>query len=148
MAQKPFWQQRRDAKLANTKKPEAVKRERKQNLAAWYEMQDTQAPAYCENCGDSLIPTINFMSRAHICHIVEKSPTNGCPSVATHPLNRWFGCLGCHTFFDNTVKAEDKKTQDQVKQMPVFPILQGRMKIIYPSIEESERRRVPELLIP
>lgn len=131
---------RRDAKLATSKKPAEVKRDIKKSLKAWYEMQDTQAPACCENCGASLISTINFMPRAHICHIVEKSPINGCPSVATHPLNRWFGCLDCHTIYDN-------QPAEVVAEMKIIPILRNRMRKVYPEIADNEKRRVPAFLI-
>ena len=136
----PYWQQRQAMKLGTTKKPEAVNREKKESLAAWYETQDTQAPDRCENCGNNLTTTINFHPRAHICHIVPKGK-DGCPSVATHPLNRWFGCLTCHTFYD-------KEAAEIVATMKIIPVLRQRVKIFYREISENETRRVPPYLRP
>lgn len=131
----PYWQRRRDAKLANTTKHELI--ERQKQLKTFYEKQAEVSPGKCENCGKSLAATIRFHSRGHICHILEKSKFK---SVATHEDNRWFGCLDCHTLYDTGTPA-------QVKAMPVFPELKKRFKLFNDAIAPEERRRIPKYFL-
>lgn len=140
-----YMEERFQKMLGNTKKPEAVKKEQKLTLSAWYDTQASQAPEKCENCKGSLTATITFHSRAHICHIVPKTKEGGCPSVATHPLNRWFGCSVCHTNYDTWTA---KKEYDKIQEMKVLPVIQARAAQFFELIAESERRRVPAFLIP
>lgn len=138
--EKPFWQQLRDKKLGSTRSPEAVKRETKKDLAAWYEVQATQAPAACENCGRSLAPTIAFHLRAHIAHIVPKTEQGGCPSVGTHPMNRWFACRDCHDIYD-------KQPAEIVATMAIIPIVKKRLRLFVKEIAPAEQRKVPKFLL-
>lgn len=138
---RPFWQKLRDIKLGKITIDNEARQERKDDLAKWYEVQATAAPARCENCGDSLSSTIKFHPRAHICHIVKKAVDgSGCPSVATHPLNRWFGCKKCHDVYD----GDDSEV---ISTMSVIPICRARLKVFYPLIAANEVRRVPEFLL-
>lgn len=139
--EKPYWQQRRDMKNGKTLPPAEAKKEKKVSLAAWYEVQHTQSPANCENCGANLAATVLRHPHGHICHIVPKTAQGGCPSVATHPLNRWFGCQDCHDLYD-------KGKQEDAAQMPIITMLRARMKQIYPKIKKSELRRVQPFLLP
>lgn len=119
---------------------EAARKDRKDDLTKWFNMQAALAPAKCENCGGSLTSTIKFHPRAHICHIVPKTPEGGCPSVATHPLNRWFGCKNCHD-------AYDSESPEVVATMAVIPVCKARLKVFYPLIAADEVRRVPAFLL-
>lgn len=138
---RPYWMQRRDSKLGAVIKPPEQAAKDKDALTVWYDLQATMAPAKCENCSCPLAATINFHPRAHICHIVPKSKINGCPSVATHPFNRWFGCVNCH-------KAYDEESAEIVETMPIIPVLRERLKNFFNEIKESEVRRVPFYLLP
>lgn len=144
---RPYWQQRRDLKLkaAHGKDEKATEtKQQKKETAQWFGAQTLTAPSRCENCGAPLQGTINFHGRAHICHIVEKSKQNGCPSVATHPMNRWFGCLRCHTGYDDAMAGKDYHI---IIEMKVWPIIVERFRQVLPHIKESELRRVPKVLM-
>ncbi len=129
---------------SSKKEKSQEKAKAKKETAKWFGAQTVQAPSTCENCGRSLQATIAFHPRAHICHIVKKSKQQGCPSVATHPLNRWFGCKRCHDGYDIMM---DEKEYDEVIQMPVWPKIVDRFRQVPPHIKESELRRVPQVLL-
>lgn len=137
---KPYWQQRRDMKL---KQPptKAEERQKKQAKGVYFADQIQKAPSKCENCNDSLAGTKAINAAAIVAHILPKSKTSGCPSVALHPLNKWYACGDCHTNYDT-------KGADFVQTMPVFPILKARVAQFYDEIAPGERRRVPEYLRP
>jgi len=140
MAELPYWQQRQQLKLKGTT-PEKVKREQKAAKGRFFVDQIKQAPKCCEECGKPLAGTIAINPAAIVAHIIPKSPTNGCPSVATHPLNRWFGCGDCHTDYDN-------RGAKFVKAMKVFPMLKERVALFYDEIAPAERRKVPAYFVP
>ncbi len=143
---RPYWQQRRDLKnKAPHGKGEKKEEERKDKKAKaeWFGAQALAAPSTCENCGVGLQPTINFHPRGHICHILPKTKQGGCPSVATHPQNRWFGCLTCHTGYD---KAMAEKDFNVIIQMKVWPKILERFRQVEPHIAPGERKNVPEVL--
>lgn len=137
---RPYWQKRRDLKLGGPK-PDAVKRQEKQARGVYFANQIQQAPTHCENCGHPLAGTKAINAAAIVCHILPKSEQQGVPSVATHPLNRWFGCGDCHTDYDN-------KGATYVQSMPVFPVLKERVRQFYNDIAPGELRRVPEYFRP
>lgn len=143
---RPYWQQRRDLK---NKAPhgkgekEKEKKDDKKQKADWFGAQTVQAPSKCENCKNSLKSTISFHPRGHIAHIVKKTKQGGCPSVATHPMNRWFGCISCHTGYD---KAMDEGDYYEVIQMAVWPLIVERFKQVFPHIVATEIKNVPKVL--
>lgn len=134
-AQLPYWQQRQQMKL-NGPKPEGVKRKEKKAQGVYFADQVAKAPKCCENCGKSLAGTKAINPAAIVAHIIPKSEKQGCPSVALHPLNRWYACGDCHTDYDN-------KGADFVQAMPIFTVLVERVAQFYEEIEPNERRRVP-----
>lgn len=136
----PYWKLRQTLKLQQKGKPADEKKAKKKELGKFFKEGSLSAPGHCENCGTGLGPTIKFHPRAHICHIVPKGK-HGCPSVATHEKNKWYGCIDCHTFFDNGAP-------DEVAQMPIIPKLRERVKIFYDLIAPDEKRRVQLFLIP
>lgn len=138
--EKPYWQQLRDKKLGSTRTPEAIKRETKKDLKAWYEIQITQSPENCENCGTNLASTVMKHPHGHICHIVPKTEHGGCPSVSTHPMNRWFGCWDCHNIYD-------KEPAEIVATMVIIPIVKKRLRLFVKEIAPAEQRRVPSFLL-
>lgn len=106
----------------------------KNELSVYFANQTLVMPATCENCNSSLTSTKNFHPRAPIAHILPKRKNGGFPSVATHPQNKLFLCLDCHTKFDNDGK-------DKVKQMPVFQLAIERLKEFVHLI--TEKRELP-----
>ncbi len=131
----PYWKQRQEMKLKGPK-PEAVKRQEKKAKIAFFANGVLQAPGNCENCGNPLGGTKSINPAAIVAHILPKSEKSGCPSVALHPLNKWYACGDCHTDYDNKGAA-------YVKSMPIFPVLVARVALFYDEIEDKERRRVP-----
>ncbi len=141
-----YLEQRRAQKLkGGGSQDKKDKVEKKKEVKVFYANQALIAPANCENCGNPLQPTKDFHSRAHICHILFKDKISGCPSVSTHPQNRWFGCMDCHTIYDNALLNGNFYT---VEAMKIFPVLVERMKLVYPEIKQTELRRVPIILQP
>lgn len=143
---KTYLEQRREMKLKaphGSKEKASARTQDKQEKALWFGAQALQAPSKCENCGTSLQATINFHPRAHICHIVPKMKEGGCPSVATHPLNRWFGCTTCHDGYDRMMAEKD---YHEVVQMRVWPVIVERFRQVFPFISEPEQRRIPTVL--
>jgi hypothetical protein len=137
---KPYWQQRRDQKL---KQPpsKTEEREKKEAKGVFFADQVQKAPAKCENCGKSLAGTKAINPAAIVAHILAKSKTNGCPSVALHPLNKFYACGDCHTDYDTKGAAF-------VQSMPIFPTLKERVAQFYHEISPAEKRRVPEYFRP
>jgi hypothetical protein len=137
---RPFWQQLRDHKL-KAPKPAAVKRQEKEAKGAFFADAVLKAPKCCENCGKSLAGTKAISPSAIVCHILPKSEKTGFPSVALHPMNKWYGCGDCHTDYDN-------KGAEFVQSMPIFPALVERVAIFYNQIAPAEQRRVPAYFRP
>lgn len=134
MSDNPFWQQLRDKKLQGKTSMEEI-RAGKAAKGTFFANQIANAPKCCENCGKPLTGTKSINAAAIVCHIIPKGKA-GCPSVATHPMNRWFGCGDCHTDYDN-------KGAKFVQNMPIFETLRERVKVFYKKIAPAERRRVP-----
>jgi hypothetical protein len=76
-----------------------------------------------------------------VAHIVPKRKNFGCPSVEAHPLNRWFGCVDCHTKFDQNF--EDASV---ITRMPVYKVVVQRLRQFINEIDPSELKNVPEYL--
>lgn len=113
----------------------------KKNRDIFFASQLLIAPNHCENCGCSLSFSKSINPRSIIAHIVPKRDKDkgGIPSVALHPLNRWFGCIDCHTNYDS-------KGADFVKTMKVFPIVKERFAQFAHLIHESEIKNIPAYL--
>lgn len=135
----PYLRQRREAKLKQTTTLKAAQRAEKADLNVFYKTMIEQAPTKCENCDANLQDTLNFIPKAIVAHIVAKG-RHGCPSVATHPMNKWYACMDCHTFYDT-------QPADEVAKMRVIPTLVKRVKLFFNKIADNEKRRVPEYLL-
>lgn len=64
--------------------------------------------------------------------------------VATHPKNRAFLCLDCHTCYDKAVAERDNYIIDQ---MAVVEVLRERYKEFQAQIPAEERKNIPEYLL-
>lgn len=129
-------------KYANTKLRMAKYKENTEQ-ELWFKMVRNKLTGKCE-CGCNQ-PSSKFSDKFFkfsCAHLLAKSVFK---SVATHPMNYLelaaFG-ESCHTTFDNMGYEHCKKTK---------PVLWGivveRFNIIYPSIAESERKHIPEVLL-
>lgn len=106
-------------------------------LRQWYEEQFQQRTEFCENCRKVRLtdPQELWRQKAMVAHILPKKLF---PSVATHPLNRWFGDLQCHTDFD--------RGWGHAMQMPVWDLCVERYTQFMTLISVGEHRHLPEPL--
>lgn len=135
-----YWAYRRKVnaeRFSNKKKVELVK-----PRDLFFANQILIAPKTCENCGNDLGYTKAINPRAMIAHILPKrdKEKGGCPSVQFHPMNRWFGCIDCHTNFDNMGEA-------YVLKMPVLIIIRERFDQFKDQVAEDERANIPNYLL-
>lgn len=133
-----YWKHRHKV---NSKKPQNVAKQlQKKDNSVFFASQFMTAPSCCENCGQPLRHTIQMLGhRAVICHIVPKRPKGGCPSVALHPMNRWFGCIDCHSDYDN-------KGSGHVLTMPILSIVRERFQQFKNDIAPAEQKNIPSFL--
>lgn len=121
-------------------------------LDKWFEERKKELTGICNHCGgktfikqenaphdESVYKNEKEFAIHCIAHILPKAYF---PSVATHPLN-WielcFWGKNCHAQMDN-------KVLDLI-DMHCFDEIVRKFVAIYPSIEKSERRRIPQVLM-
>lgn len=140
--QSHYWQNRQKVKKTSPAKvlKTSLDEKRKKELGVFFAKQILQIPEHCEECGTNLGGWKHFNAKAIIAHILPKRKTFGFPSVATHPMNRMFFCVPCHTDFDN-------KGSDHVKKMKSLKIIKERLQEFYSELTEEEQNRVPEHFI-
>jgi hypothetical protein len=114
--------------------------ERRAELESWFEkvMKLIEKNPYCWECKKFISKSYY---RAACAHILPKRKNFGFPSVATHDLNFLIlgaGC-GCHSKYDNS--------WDDASKMKVWPIAVERFKLIYPNINPSEHKYLPDILL-
>lgn len=145
---RPFWQQRRDQKLSGMKPDKKTKHQKekvkqkksaKSSLDKWFDLQLATAPKFCENCNEALSKSMHTNPRTIIAHIVPKRQEYGCPSVATHPLNRWFACEDCHNRYD--------KGGQHAATMYIVDACKARLYHFIDLIPKEERRYIPKFLL-
>jgi hypothetical protein len=108
---------------------------KKKELDEWFVYHMQNSKKVCENCGADLshYNKKDWYGSQH--HIIEKSPTNGCPSVAAELLNH--GVLGkwcCHPQWHTSYSNAQK--------MPFFKIAVERFKTFEDKI--IEKSKIPE----
>lgn len=123
-------QSRYKAKTDERKKAKSKTAEQRSGmtLGKWFNAQISMMPSECECCGDYLNPNIHISQRAYIAHIV---PKKYFVSVMTHPLNRMFLCVDCHSKYDNCLSRE-------AVEMKCWPIAVARFKKIFSEISKDE----------
>ncbi len=134
-----YWQHRADVKAA-ARQASGIsinKQAQKKAMDLWFVNQIKQLPKRCENCNEPLIVFAPWAARSFVAHIV---PKRHFISVATHPLNRVFLCLQCHTNYDNWSEAK-------VQRMPVISTCKERFLAFADEIPASEWRYLPDWLI-
>lgn len=102
----------------------------------FYEEQIKLIPAKCENCKGKIITTAAWPPSAAVAHIVPKKHFK---SVQFHELNRWFGCIICHTDYD-------QKGSDHAVKMAVWPIVVKRFQKFMDLIDDKELKHLPKAL--
>ena len=134
-----YWQQnaKDNAEKKKTNGKAAAKQKNLKDLNVFFASQLLEVPEGCENCGDSLEYLKNSkMRKAIIAHILPKRPVGGFPNVSTHPKNKLFLCLDCHTDFDN-------KGADFATKMNCFDLMCERFMEFENLLSESDKQRLP-----
>jgi hypothetical protein len=107
-------------------------------LQLWFALQIKQCPDRCDECNKRFVFFATWTHKAAIAHIVRKSKFK---SVQTHPLNRCFLCLDCHTDYDN-------RGSEFVTKMKIFPELKRIFKdVLLPLIPQSEYKYIPDYFL-
>lgn len=134
-----YWKYRRKVKKESPAERLKIanKGKAKKELDIFFASQILNIPTYCEECGTNLTGWRSINPKAIIAHILPKRKTYGFPSVATHPQNRMFFCVPCHTDFDN-------KGSDHIAKMKSLPVMRERLKEFRDRLTESEKERIPE----
>lgn len=92
---------------------------------------------FCMECGN-FIPDRYY--RSSIAHCLPKRKEYGFPSVEANPINRLFlgtHFCGCHQKYD--------RSWEDAAQMKIFPLAIEIFKKLYPLIDKSERKNIPEV---
>lgn len=109
-----------------------------ETLEQWFKDRHKELKGTCSNCGGRTQKgEKNYKSS--IAHILPKAYF---PSIAKHPSNFVELCFygnSCHTNMDN-------KMLDLI-DMNCFDEIIERVSIMYPSIAQEERRRIPKILL-
>jgi len=126
----PFfhYQKHKQKQYAAKKKSNKPNSADKITLGKWFNTQISMLPASCENCEEPLNKFAPWSARAYIAHIVPKKHFK---SVETHPLNRLFLCIDCHTNYDNWLSRD-------IVKMPVSNLAISRFKTFMENIHSSE----------
>lgn len=110
------------------------------NLDLWFRLQMASNERICDNCGKSLQHYNEWAWRSSQNHIVDKSPLNGCPSVATHPLNcNVLGMWCCHGQWSTSFENQSK--------MPCFKKAKEKFQLFKDAIDPDELRKVNPYLL-
>lgn len=118
--------------------------EDKSALIEWFKYHAANSERKCENCGADLSSYNDADWRACQHHLIDKSPTNGCPSVAAVLENHGVLCKwgkgdagGCHSLWHSSYETASK--------MPFFKIAKERFEKFKHLIAEEERRKIPSV---
>ena len=122
-----------DDQSSETHQADETEKHKKALLNKFFQEQVQLIPARCENCGARIVFTAAGKA-AHVCHIL---PKRHFESVMVHPLNRWFGCIICHTDYDN-------KGWSHAVTMPIWPSCVERFKKFMSLITDNELRFLPD----
>jgi hypothetical protein len=106
----------------------------------WFVEQRKLMTGFCKNCGRPSCKNDDKKFHFSLAHILEKAHF---PSIAKHPLNVielcFWGEGSCHTRMDNKML--------DLTEMACWDEIVTKVVAMYPSIDKSERRRIPSLLL-
>jgi|688.fasta_scaffold573585_3 hypothetical protein len=107
-------------------------------LNRWFVDRHKEMKGVCSNCGKKTQKdTLNY--KCSIAHILPKAYFK---SISTHPSNWVELCFygnSCHTNFDNNML--------DITELNCFDEVIEKFIKMYPEIDESERRRIPSVLL-
>lgn len=109
------------------------------DLVKWYKAHMKVMSHTCDECGIPVEHIVYRYAINSICHILAKRDTVA-PSVKYHPLNFITLCPYHHDILD-------KSNWEEIEQWGCFPIIQGRLIMVYPDLDKSELRHFPESVI-
>lgn len=108
-----YWRHRHAVKEAANKLSEGYQDQiaHQKALDKWFATAIAQMPRCCEECDERLYIFAPWAAKAFVAHVLAKAIFT---SVRTHPLNKIYLCLICHTNFDTW-------GEDKVQKMKIFP---------------------------
>jgi hypothetical protein len=107
-------------------------------LDTWFENRHEEMIGVCSHCGGKT----EKGKSSYKCSVAHILPKAHFPSIATHPLNFVELCFygnSCHTNFDNYYL--------DIEELKCFDEIVSKFTIMYPFIAESERRKIPNILL-
>lgn len=131
-----YWKHRSTVKETARKlsQTDQDKQAQKKALDKWYVLAIEQMPGRCEECNERLIIFAPWAAKSFVAHVLGKALFK---SVATHPINKVYLCLICHTNFDNW-------GEEKVMKMVIFPkILDISLQLVQ-HLHQSEQNKLPE----
>lgn len=125
----------------NAEKPKnKAKKEAKKIVGAYMASEAIPFPEFCEESGQRLPKSPEWMRRACKAHILKKRADYGFPSVAIHPKNMIFLMPDIHSNMDNLGEA-------YILKMKSLPLMRERVKILIPLLTPEELNRVPDYFL-
>jgi len=111
----------------------------RQKRKAWFEARMKELKGVCTECGHPIKKDIPAFAICAVAHVVPKRKEQF-PSIEFHPKNfiELGAECGCHNKYDTS--------WDDASQMKVWPLIIEKFILLYPSIDPSERKHIPELL--
>lgn len=126
-------------KIKQEKDERDLRRGNETELQIWFNERRKDLKGFCAHCGGKSCKNSNQYFRHSIAHIL---PRRFFPSVAIHPLNFVELCFwekNCHGNFDHNIL--------DLMDMNCFDEIIEKFKAIYPSIDKSERKYIPDVLL-
>lgn len=118
------------------KQPENNKVFSAYELDKWFKARRSEMTGKCMDCSKKTAKDIDHLYKFSICHIIPKSPTNGCPSVATNEHNWIELCIDHHSEFDNTF--------ERAMKMKVWDLAKRKAKTFLHLIPQNEYKKFLE----
>jgi hypothetical protein len=130
-----YWKHRAAVKAAANKQSDKYpdKQAEKNALDKWFRRAIEQMPSRCEECDDLLINFAPWALKSFVAHVL---PKGKCKSVATHPDNKVYLCLICHTNFDNW-------GEEKVQKMKIFPKILDIQLLLVKHLKHNELDSIP-----
>lgn len=131
-----YWQHRKAVSTEKVRNSAAYadNQAQKKALDLWFANAISQMPACCEECNERLYIFAPWAAKAFVAHVLPKAIFE---SVNTHPLNKIYLCLICHTNFDTW-------GEEKVVKMKIFPEAFDIMMQLLKHLHHDEWKSLPE----
>lgn len=131
------------AKVSEKQKAKkAAERPEEELLDEWFIERSKEMTGHCVECGEPSTKGNEKYWKFSICHILPKKIFK---SIARHPLNfiEW-----CYFGKSHHTNADNNGFEWIKEHMPIsWKIIVHRFKAMYPVIDKSERKNIPDILL-